>query len=272
MAHYTLTTQEFIRRATHIHAGVYDYTGTVFTRTRDPITFRCKQHGNITQAARHHLDGHGCPACNLGSGKHSPAAESKARAAALKEDGSGHQALVLLAKQGSAHPEVTAHLLKVLRYDAAAGRIVWSSVDKMREGAVASTARRDGYRIVSVLGKTYLEHRLVSLVVHGRWPTAVVDHMDHDPGNNRIENLRECNSKFNSENMVRTMVNKATDLPLGVFMKRSNTHKPSTVRACISHNGRQINLGGFPATPEGIAEAHAVYVTVKRMLHEGSTL
>lgn len=53
------------------------------------------------------------------------------------------------------------------------------------------------YWIISVEGYPYLEHRLVWVWFHGRWPIEVLDHINQDPMDNRIENLREVTQQQN---------------------------------------------------------------------------
>ena len=58
--------EQFVARATLLHKGVFDYTGTVYTHNLNPITFRCIPHNRqLTQIAYNHLDGgNPCPQCN----------------------------------------------------------------------------------------------------------------------------------------------------------------------------------------------------------------
>lgn len=58
---------------------------------------------------------------------------------------------------------------------------------------------KDGYRKFTLCGKYYREHRVIFFMHHGYWPE-LVDHIDRDISNNRIENLREASPKLNSRN------------------------------------------------------------------------
>jgi hypothetical protein len=57
---------EFIAKATKIHNGIFDYTGTVYIHNLKPVHFRCIEHDKKrTQTAGDHLDGYNpCTRCN----------------------------------------------------------------------------------------------------------------------------------------------------------------------------------------------------------------
>jgi len=56
-----------------------------------------------------------------------------------------------------------------------------------------------GYLRVTYKHARYLVHQLVFAWHHGHFPTEI-DHLDRDPGNNRIENLRACTRSENNCN------------------------------------------------------------------------
>lgn len=58
-----LTTKDFIVKAKIVHPGKYDYSQTVYTRSRDKVIIICPKHGAFEQRASAHLDGCGCPRC-----------------------------------------------------------------------------------------------------------------------------------------------------------------------------------------------------------------
>jgi hypothetical protein len=59
--------------------------------------------------------------------------------------------------------------------------------------------RSTGYGRVRLKRALYGTHRLIFIMHHGYSP-AIVDHIDCNPQNNRIENLREANQKTNQQN------------------------------------------------------------------------
>ncbi|WP_063927616.1 HNH endonuclease [Enterobacter asburiae] len=50
-------------------------------------------------------------------------------------------------------------------------------------------------------GKKYLAHRLAFLLVHGRYPNGVIDHINGVRNDNRIENLRDVSQGQNTKNV-----------------------------------------------------------------------
>lgn len=64
--------------------------------------------------------------------------------------------------------------------------------------SVVGTKDKDGY-IVTYMGKYYKVHHLVWLYHHGYLPN-MLDHINRNPSDNRIENLREVNKRCNSIN------------------------------------------------------------------------
>ena len=66
-------------------------------------------------------------------------------------------------------------------------------------GKQAGTLRKDGYYSVRVNGSLYLAHRLIFLMHHGYLPE-MIDHIDGNPSNNLITNLREATNQQNQFN------------------------------------------------------------------------
>lgn len=60
---HCITQEEFIERAQMIHGNKYDYSKTIFSGVKNPIVIICKEHGEFTQNAGSHLEGHGCIKC-----------------------------------------------------------------------------------------------------------------------------------------------------------------------------------------------------------------
>ena len=57
-----------------------------------------------------------------------------------------------------------------------------------------------GYKQICINGVRYLAHRLSWLYIFGVWPEGELDHINRDPADNRIANLRPANRSLNNQN------------------------------------------------------------------------
>lgn len=116
-------------------------------------------------------------------------------------------------------------------------------------GRVAGTVLPNGYKHIGLGGSQYLAHRVVWFWHKGMFPPHEIDHVDRDPLNNRLENLRACTASQNKRG--RRMPNSSG------FRGVSRTPQGAW-RAGIWIDGRKYNLGVFPvARAAGIAYARA---------------
>jgi hypothetical protein len=118
-----------------------------------------------------------------------------------------------------------------------------------------------GRREVAVLGKRYKLHRLAWLYVHGKWPSACIDHINGDHGDNRIANLREATQAENMQNLRRARSDSSSGL-IGAMPHQGRW------RSDIRLAGKKYYLGVFKTAEE----AHLAYVAAKRSLHQFGTL
>jgi hypothetical protein len=72
------------------------------------------------------------------------------------------------------------------------GVLVWKKTNK-----VAGRDTPQGYRQVGIKGKIYYLHRLIWIWHYGDPGTSHVDHINHDRGDNRIENLQLLSPRRN---------------------------------------------------------------------------
>ena len=62
---HKLTLKEFIELANKTHGlGKYNYSKVKYINAKENVIIICPQHGEFSQRASHHLNGHGCPACS----------------------------------------------------------------------------------------------------------------------------------------------------------------------------------------------------------------
>lgn len=57
------TTEDFIKKATQVHHGKYDYSKSVYQGTKTKLCIICPEHGEFWQYPSNHLKGVGCPRC-----------------------------------------------------------------------------------------------------------------------------------------------------------------------------------------------------------------
>ncbi len=93
----------------------------------------------------------------------------------------------------------------------------------------------------------------------------MIDHIDGNPANNRLENLRDVSRAVNGQNQKRAQRHNGTGV-LGVTRRRNAKSNP--YQAHIVVDGRPKYLGVFPTADA----ASAAYIAAKRALHEGCTL
>ena len=84
-------------------------------------------------------------------------------------------------------------LRELLNYDPLTGVFSWRVNGRGRSG-VGTVAGGSNHKRIAIDKKEYFVHRLAWLYVHGCWPTEDIDHINGDPSDNRIANLREANS------------------------------------------------------------------------------
>lgn len=152
-------------------------------------------------------------------------------------------------------------LKRQLSYDPETGVFTWA-IRKTRVsiGKIAGKQKKRGYREIRVNLISYQAHRLAWLYVHGEWPKNLIDHINRDPSDNRIENLREATFSQNLRN-VGVRSNSSTGV------KGVSVHSLSgKYRACIRIDGKKIHLGIFPTVAEAgeayrkaAEEAHGIF-------------
>ena len=142
------------------------------------------------------------------------------------------------------------NLLENLRYDPAAGHFVWTEKRGPRAaGSIAGGVSGNGYWQVRIGGRLYYAHRLAWLAVHGEFPNGELDHINGDPLDNRIENLRVATRAQNQRN-TRGHIDSASRLKGAYYDKRKRRWY-----SCLRVDGRNRFLG-YHQSP---SEAHAAH-------------
>lgn len=105
-------------------------------------------------------------------------------------------------------------LRQLLRYEPETGHLYWRerpiemfpaewlcrSWNSQHAGNRALTQTRHGYNKGKILNTDYFAHRIIWKMVHGHDPVGEIDHINGDPFDNRLENLRDVSPMENSRN------------------------------------------------------------------------
>jgi hypothetical protein len=139
-----------------------------------------------------------------------------------------------------------------LSYNPETGELVWKThLHQKRVGVRADYATLNGYRKLAIGGDQYYAHRIIWKLTTGEdvGEDIVIDHINNDPRDNRIVNLRAVSRSANTHN---TRGKNLLDAPIKV----AGIHKvrEGKWRAIIFNNGKQIYLGLYD-TVEGAITA-----------------
>lgn len=102
-----------------------------------------------------------------------------------------------------------------------------------------TTAGENGYKCGSIYNYPYRAHRVAWLLTYGEWPKAGIDHINGNPSDNRISNLRAADQALNCRNQA--MNRRNTSGVTGVSFDR----KMKKWIAQITVNMKTIHLGCF---------------------------
>ena len=127
------------------------------------------------------------------------------------------------------------------------------------------SAKPSGYQQIQVRlnGKLWMAHRIAFAIYHGREPWPEIDHIDRNPINNRIDNLREASRSLNEWNKTDPRKNNNSGY-LGVTWNKQR----EKWEAFIGIGGKQKHLG-YHATPE---QARAAYLAAKAKYHPNAII
>ena len=154
--------------------------------------------------------------------------------------------------------DLTVDLLNELfTYDRETGKLYWKSARQgVTVGKEAGALDKEGYSILRMNYKRYRTHRVVFLMHKGYLPV-VLDHIDGDRANNRLDNLRPASLSQNQYNRKLNKNNKSG------FKGVTYNSRSKMFYASIKHQTQRIFLGSYN-TPE---EADAVVRAAREELH-----
>lgn len=145
-------------------------------------------------------------------------------------------------------------ICSMFSYDKVSGGLKWKHREpsslKNRQwngrfaNKTAGTIRKDGYLRVKVGCRYILVHRLIWFIEFGEFPSFLIDHINGNKSDNRLENLREVTK---SENATNCNTENSTGHKGVRYDKRYNTYQ---VR--LTKNGKTFHLGQAKTFSEAI--------------------
>lgn len=173
-----------------------------------------------------------------------------------------------MAKRPLPTPE---ELRQLLRYDPHTGKLFW--LPRSREmfesdricrswntqfaGKEALTSHARGYCRGEVLRHCLAAHRVIWAIVHGAWPAGEIDHINNNPSDNRLANLRHVTRSQNQMN-ARKHKDGTTGFKGVTYRKDTGSFM---ARIWVRNECR--HLGSYP-TAEA---AYAAYYDAAQVLH-----
>lgn len=145
-------------------------------------------------------------------------------------------------------PQIATELLE---YEPLTGILRWRersdvAFNRQYAGKIAGSIESKGYRQIVIFGRPYMAHRLAWLIRYGRWPVDQLDHVNGNPDDNRLANLREVSGSENLRNQTRYKSNRSGMTGVS-YCRTSNKW-----RAYINVEGKPKNLGFFVLQSDAI--------------------
>lgn len=138
-----------------------------------------------------------------------------------------------------------AHTLgAIFQYDPALGKLTRIRINKRARRTtytelVPKAYDGDVYHRIKVSGKFVYAHRVIWALFYGEWPCGIIDHINRNPLDNRIANLRLATFSLNGANSTLDPRNKTG------FRGVRHSMEKNRYEAIIKKDGKEIRLGSF---------------------------
>ncbi len=129
-------------------------------------------------------------------------------------------------------------LIQALIYEPDTGLFFHRRADGMAGRRSAKHVDRQGRVMIRIHGKKLLAHRVAFLYHHG-WLPKLIDHINGDPSDNRISNLRSASVSENAMNRARRSDS------AGRFKGVHGDQRRGKFYARITAHGKRRVIGGF---------------------------
>lgn len=151
--------------------------------------------------------------------------------------------------------ELEITIKEYLEYDPDTGHIYWKKTRSNKTaGSIAGTLNK-GYLRICLNKKIYPAHRIAWFLYYGKWPKNYIDHIDGNRANNRINNLRDIETKVN--NLHRLNTNNIRKLSDGYCVR-------------ITLQGKDKYIGRYDSEQEAIEAAMVIKAKIIEDLIAGN--
>jgi hypothetical protein len=142
----------------------------------------------------------------------------------------------------------------LLRFDPETGRFEWKVPRRgVKRGSQPGTLRPDGYLQINLDGRVYKTHRLAWLAHYGEWPSGFIDHINGDPTDNRIANLRSVSPAGNAQNQKLRCTNTSGEQGITWFARDNKWWVK------LTKERRVIHIGYFDDMRDAVIARDAAY-------------
>lgn len=142
---------------------------------------------------------------------------------------------------------------KAFKCDPSTGQVYFNKIPKGRgyrphlAGTLVQVRPDNNGRLrLNYRRRKYLVHRVIWCLVHQSWPDDMIDHINGDPQDNRIVNLRPVTNKLNCRNQKLRKNNKSGTM--GVQWRKDRQQWI----AVIASNGKRRSLGFFDELDDAV--------------------
>mgnify|MGYP006297018551 CR=1 FL=1 len=144
-----------------------------------------------------------------------------------------------------------------LNYNKDTGIFTWVNLsvnNQVKVGTIAGYKSGKGYLYLQLDNKSYSLHRLAWFYIYGNWPNGDIGHINGNPLDNRLNNLRDVTTRDNCNNRKLHRLGKLVGAH---YVKYNNKWKSR-----IQVNGKTIQIGTFNTQEE----AHKAYLLKRKEL------
>tara|TARA_R110002096_G_scaffold66306_1_gene161341 strand:+ start:4514 stop:4999 length:486 start_codon:yes stop_codon:yes gene_type:complete len=144
-------------------------------------------------------------------------------------------------------------LKEATHYSPETGDFTWLKrpSNRVKVGDVAGYIAPDGYVQIRINNILYKSHRLAFLYMEGEFPVNIIDHINHDPSDNKWLNLRHADRFLNQKNMK---LSKRNSSGISGVSKRNKRWQ-----VIIHANGKSNYIGSYISKSDAVEVRNKTY-------------